>query len=247
MTGPIDPGPGGGPVVRQCTGHITRGPEAGRRCRRSAVKGAVVCPAHGGAAPQVKAAAARRVAAAEVMTVYEKFSLNGSGPVDVLAALEALVGRVAGFADFATRRIETLTAQEWAAFGPRTAAEVDLFRQACRDAGRLLTDVARLGLDERALEARREGAAAEVWAQRRVAEQAAAAVGRILARLGYPNPHLDRRVGAVCAEEFARITGGAEAPDRPRYPLVGGPAAADVSNPQVRRVDDGDRAPGNSG
>ena len=95
------------------------------------------------------------------------------------------MARVTAFADFATARIETLTAQEWAAFGPRTAAEVDLFRQACRDAGRLLTDVARLGLDQRALDQRREGAAAEVWAQRRVAEQAAAAVGRILARLGY--------------------------------------------------------------
>ena len=96
----------------------------------------------------MRAAAARRVAEAEALATFERYSPNGSGPVYMLAALEALVARVTAFADFATARIETLTAQEWAAFGRRTAAEVDLFRQACRDAGRLLTDVARLGLDQ---------------------------------------------------------------------------------------------------
>ena len=209
MTGPIDRSDGGRPISRQCTGHITSGPEAGRRCRRSADHGTTVCGSHGASAPQVRDAAARRLAEAEALATFERYSPNGSGPVDVLGALEALVARVTSFADFAAARIETLTAEQWAAFGPRTAAEVDLFRQACRDAGRLLTDAARLGLDERALEAGRERAAREVWAQRRVGEQAAAAVGRILRRLGYPDPFTDPRVRAVCAEEFARIADGA--------------------------------------
>ncbi len=163
-----------------------------------------MCPAHGGSAPQVREAAARRVAETDLVRVYEKFSADGHDPVDVLAGLEQVIRRVTAFADFATARIEALTAADWAAFSPRTAAEVDLFRQALRDAGRLLTDVARLGLAERAL----DQAVRQEWIDQQVGEKAAYAVARILTRLGYANPLRDRRVGAICAEEFSRATDG---------------------------------------
>ena len=62
MPGPMKASPAGRPidlpVKRQCTGWVVK---AGRRCRRSAIKGGTVCMSHGGAAPQVRAAARRRL------------------------------------------------------------------------------------------------------------------------------------------------------------------------------------------
>jgi hypothetical protein len=148
------------------------------------------------------------VAEAEALAVYKRFSPDGQGPVDVLAELGRLLARVTAFADFATARIETLTAEQWAAFSPRTAAEVDMFRLALRDAGRLLTETARLGLAERALEAERERAERDYWVQQRVGEQAAAAVERILVRLGHTDPRHDPAVARVVAAEFRAIGAG---------------------------------------
>jgi hypothetical protein len=137
-----------------------------------------------------------RVAEADLVRVYEKFSANGHGSVDVLAGLAQVMARVTAFADFATARIEALTAEEWAAFSPRTAAEVDLFRQALRDAGRLLTDVARLGLAERALEA-------EARLSEAMGARVAHAVAAIVTRLGHPSPLTDPEVGAICQRSLA--------------------------------------------
>jgi hypothetical protein len=57
VTQPIDLGTGVEPVDRRCSARSSR---TGERCKRWAVKGAKVCPAHGARAPQVKAAAKRR-------------------------------------------------------------------------------------------------------------------------------------------------------------------------------------------
>lgn len=57
MTQPIEQKQGSEPVDRRCTARSSR---TGDRCKRWAVKGATVCPAHGARAPQVKAAAKRR-------------------------------------------------------------------------------------------------------------------------------------------------------------------------------------------
>ena len=43
---------------RQCKGTSTR---SCKRCKRTAIRGGFVCPKHGGAAPQVKAKAAKRL------------------------------------------------------------------------------------------------------------------------------------------------------------------------------------------
>jgi hypothetical protein len=159
---------------RQCTATSKR---SGERCRRSPLPGSNVCYFHGSQAGQAQRAAARRVAAVEALATFERYSPNGSGPVDVIEALGVLVSRVTSFADFATARIEALTGEQWAAYSPRTAAEVDLFRQALRDAGRLLTDLAKLGLDERHFAQRREDIEREVHAE------AGGAVTRLIRRI----------------------------------------------------------------
>ena len=137
------------------------------------------------------------MAEAEALATFERYSPNGDGPVDVYAALEALVARVTAFADFAAARIETLTAEHWAAFSPRTAAEVDMFRAACRDAGQLLTATARLGLDERLLAQRR----ADLYEE--VSRHAAAAVHGVIERT-LRSMNLTEEQWRIAREEFPR-------------------------------------------
>jgi hypothetical protein len=134
-------------MKRRCSGTAS---STGEQCRLPPIRGGTVCHKHGGSAPQVKAAAARRVAEAEVLTVYERYSANGdSSAVDVAAELLRMVTRLTRFADFATGRIEALSAEQWRTFSTRTQAEVGMFQASCRDAGRLLTDIAKLGVLER--------------------------------------------------------------------------------------------------
>lgn len=207
MTGPVGCPDCGQPITRQCAGHVQRargGREAGHRCHQSARRGGTVCGAHGGAAPQVRAAAARRVAEARALAVYERYAPNGQHPVDVWAELAALVAEVRRFTDFTGSRVAALTAGDWRPDEPRAAAEVALYERALDRAGRLLTAAAALHLDD----VERERAAEELWAHRRVAEVATAAIEAILRRLGHPDPRRDEHVAAVVAEEFARAAGG---------------------------------------
>jgi hypothetical protein len=192
MTGPIKRADGERPVKRQCTAHK----RDGSRCRLSAVRGAVVCHKHGASAGQVRRAAAARVAKAEAMVVLERYSQNGDGPVDVAAALEWLVKRMTGFADFATARLEALTGEEWAEFSPRTMAEVVMFQAACRDLGRLLTDRAALVVLERMVEARARINKADALLLK-------AAVDSALVELGHDprSPH----VKAIVDASFVRL------------------------------------------
>jgi hypothetical protein len=116
----------------------------------------------------------------------------------VIAELMRLVARVTAFADFAAARIEALTAEQWAAYSPRTAAEVDLFRQVLHDTGRLLIETARLGLDERALEQNARFSMA-------MGERLADAVTGILEDLGHHDPRHDPAVVAVVAARFESL------------------------------------------
>lgn len=67
MSAPFDQRPEGEPFDGQCTAHTS----SGARCRRHAIRGGTVCATHGGRAPQVKAAAARRLALAEAQAELE--------------------------------------------------------------------------------------------------------------------------------------------------------------------------------
>lgn len=75
---------------RRCSAHTS----SGRPCRKAPIAGGDVCPTHGGSAPQVKAAAARRLelraAARELAALGEPVT------IDPAAALLSLVHHKAG-------------------------------------------------------------------------------------------------------------------------------------------------------
>lgn len=95
----IDPSPDPttrNPSPRRCTAHTKRGP-----CKAAPIKGGTVCVAHGGRAPQVKAAARRRHA----RHLAEQDWATYGGPVDtdpasaVLDQLSWTAGHVAWLRD----------------------------------------------------------------------------------------------------------------------------------------------------
>lgn len=79
------------PVPRQCT---AKSKASGLRCRRSSVLDGTVCPMHGGKAPQVKAAAARRRQERAALLAVESFGLPIK--VDAHTALLEELHRTAG-------------------------------------------------------------------------------------------------------------------------------------------------------
>lgn len=91
------------PDDRRCTAVSKR---SGNRCRRAAIQGGTVCHMHGGAAPQVRKAADRRLAYEQVVEECGRLGL----PIEV-DPLEALLGQVweaAGNVAFLRARVAEL-------------------------------------------------------------------------------------------------------------------------------------------
>jgi hypothetical protein len=156
---------------RRCTRHISgiSHPEfAGERCRAMALPGQDVCGRHGGRSPQAKAAAARRVVEAELMTLTE--NLVGAPVDNPLTELANLAGRARAWMELLQSRveklIETSDASEGgdgrdggsgkdkglryqAGAGEQLRAEVALYERSMDRLGKFLADYGRLGIDER--------------------------------------------------------------------------------------------------
>lgn len=94
------------PPAVKCTGHVKR--DGNRRCRNYAIRGATVCGSHGGKAPQVKAAAARRVALAQAVAAADPRS-PGAVLLDTLHVADVLLRRALASTD-ATATPEALAA-----------------------------------------------------------------------------------------------------------------------------------------
>ena len=76
---------------RKCAGRVRS--ENLRPCRRWAIRGGTVCPKHGGSAPQVKAAARRRVqdAALPHLTAAINQALTHPTPATLARARRAMI------------------------------------------------------------------------------------------------------------------------------------------------------------
>lgn len=120
---------------RQCTATSSR---SGERCRAPAILGGQVCQAHGGRAPQVRAAANRRLVEQEATKELAKVEVRPIG--DPIVAL----GEVAA---------EALAVLE-VAKANAAGAEVDsawmaMLERSMDRAGKMLEACGRLGLEER--------------------------------------------------------------------------------------------------
>jgi hypothetical protein len=131
---------------RRCT---ARSSQTGERCKKAAVLGGTVCENHGGAAPQVRAAAERRLAERAALRRLDQVGVRPiQNPLTALAELaeeavalkSVLAQRVAALSEF---RYEGRSGTE------QLRAEVALYERAMDRAARLLRDWVQLGFDER--------------------------------------------------------------------------------------------------
>lgn len=132
--GVADPSPP--PDERRCTAKANR---TGERCELWAMQGTTVCQIHGGRAPQVKAAARRRLVQAEAERELAKVEVRAIGdPVVELADVAA----------------QALAMLEWAKARATKEDQPDadvlaVLERAMDRAGRMLEACGRLGLEER--------------------------------------------------------------------------------------------------
>jgi hypothetical protein len=123
----------------------------GEPCGGWAITGGTVCARHGGQYKAVKRAAAERVATGKAIELAARYVPGSAGtPVDVPAALAAVIGEIRSFAQFMGQRLAEFTEAEWHYTHPDRAAilaEVRVYQKALDQAGRILIDVGRLGIE----------------------------------------------------------------------------------------------------
>jgi hypothetical protein len=133
--------------MKRCTARSSR---TGEPCRRFPVRGATVCPSHGGRAPQVQRAAELRLAEATVRASLAEQGVTLIG--NPLEAFQRLTSEVVAFKEFAAAHMarlgDRLTGYDKDDMEYLRAA-VTLYERALDRAGRFLHDWVRLGLDER--------------------------------------------------------------------------------------------------
>lgn len=140
LTRPIEAGP-----IR-CSAIARR---TGERCRKFPIRGANVCRSHGGAAPQVRRAAHRRLAEAEAARLVAQ---EGSSPTrDPIEALLRVCGEMESLSTALRNRVANLSditntdrtgAQD-------TVAELQAYERSLDRLARTLVAINRLGLEER--------------------------------------------------------------------------------------------------
>lgn len=179
---PGDPMTPPGVQPRQCTATAK---STGRRCGHLAMLGQAVCRHHGGASPQARAAAERRMT--EARAAEQVSRLGGATPLtDPIGELTRIVGRIVAMVDVLTEQVDRLPVG-----GAVDTAQFAALERAFDRASRVLVDVNRLGLEERRI---------ELDEQR--AQMAAIVIERLLRRHGIDTTDLDVRA-AIATESRA--------------------------------------------
>jgi hypothetical protein len=137
-------------VKRICKATTTKG----KPCRKAPVLGADVCTSHGGAAPQVRAKAAERVAQQEFDKAMrrELARLEVTPVTDPLSTLADLAGQALAFKDALAARVNDL--QDNIRYQDMRGAEqlrseIALWERALDRCERFCTSMAKLNIDER--------------------------------------------------------------------------------------------------
>ncbi len=127
---------------------------SGNRCKRRPIEGGTVCAMHGGSAPQVQAAAARRVLTQQVEADAAAVlaTIGVTGVDDPLHELALLASEARAFQDAIGARVNAL--QERIRFSSdqgteQLRSEVALYERAMDRTGRFLEVLVRSGFEER--------------------------------------------------------------------------------------------------
>ncbi len=163
----------------RCTAH-TRQSAGVDRCTNPRNLGATVCRMHGGGAPQVKRAAARRLAADKVRRSMADVEVREID--NPLAELRALTGEVIAWKDALASHVAYLGGAALSADTDTAAdlhAHVALYERALDRAGKFLGEWVRLGIDAMLadLDMRFTVEQAKVWMRGLAAYRTAAGVG----------------------------------------------------------------------
>lgn len=121
----------------------------GERCKRSVPPGFTVCRWHGGASPSAKKGAAERVAMVKARAAIGKMAIEPTE--DPIAELQRIAGETVALKDHLRRHVEKLSSIRYRAETEQTRAELTCYMAALRDCTNVLTSLARLNLDERAV------------------------------------------------------------------------------------------------
>ncbi|MTD55704.1 hypothetical protein [Amycolatopsis pithecellobii] len=129
----------------QCTATVR---STGQQCRKSAIAGAQVCRSHGGAARQVKAAAARNMLEQQARQLWAK---TVHAPVnDPLSELAKLAGEVLAWKQLLKDKIGELTTVGYRGMtSEQIKSEVVLYNTAVSQLTTVLTGIAKLNIDSR--------------------------------------------------------------------------------------------------
>lgn len=142
----------------QCVGTVTK---TGERCIRAAIKGGVVCPAHGGRTPNIRKAAAMKLAEEQVRRDVEKAraeikNMRDVAPLtsvgDIYDDLLEVAGVCRQWRLVLQDRVSYLTdlhTTETEHTGEQVRADVLLFERALERSAKVGEMLARLNLDER--------------------------------------------------------------------------------------------------
>ncbi len=125
----------------------------GLPCTNPPVTAAPVCRMHGGAAPQVKAKAQRRIAEEKAQQALGKLK-EVLGPVEPVAnpllALSMLAGEAVRWKDIVAQRVAVLEEMRYKGMsGEQVRAEIVLFERALDRCAGVLANIVRLNIDER--------------------------------------------------------------------------------------------------
>lgn len=122
--------------------------EDARPCRMPKAPGATRCRIHGGASPQAKAKAARRVAETQARQVLGRLNIV---PVDnPLTELQNLAGEAKAWKELLATHVAELERLRYGGDGgEQIRGEIVLFERAIDRCASILTSIARLNIDER--------------------------------------------------------------------------------------------------
>jgi hypothetical protein len=151
-------------VAERCTA-IKNGPAAlargtaGQRCGSWPVKGSTVCEKHGGSAPQVRRAAAARLATAKAETAIAREAaktgrvvLPNQNPLDVLEGAMTDIVRLKDRLGSVVDRLADESLRYPGRAGEQLRGELQAYQSALRDTVKAAETMLKLGIAERRLE-----------------------------------------------------------------------------------------------